>query len=214
MPLEPILLANYTLIYSFNKISLSRFLYYSSSWGMSPEAFDNLLTKYIESVVQKDEITTYIREIVRMSDNPGPKEQFFALGTISNYHWKGNPSEKDPKKKTTPKIPYASHMLNTPNTKYQPSSPQNPLMMYHKQENDVKLSEYLNYMKFIYSEEITEDQQMLEPQPKQCKLTARANKVQKEKVIKRSNKSLMNVSELKLKKFSTHMTLGQGQLIT
>ena len=85
---------------------------------MSPEAFDNLLTNYIKSIAQKSEITTYIGEIVQMSDNPGPKEQFFALGTISNYHWKGNRSEKDHKKITTPKIPYASHMLNTPNTKY------------------------------------------------------------------------------------------------
>ena len=49
---------------------------------MSPEAFDNLLTKYIKSVAQKGEITTYIREIVQMSDNAGPKEQLFALGTI------------------------------------------------------------------------------------------------------------------------------------
>ena len=151
---------------------------------MNPEAFDNLLTKYIESVVQKGEITTYIREIFRLSDKPGPKEQLFALGTICNYHWKDNPSEKDPKKMTTLKILYVSHMLNTPNTKYQPAFPQNQLMMYLKQENYDKLSEYLGYMKFIDSEEITEDQEMLEPQPKQCKLTARAKKVQKEKVIK------------------------------
>ena len=127
---------------------------------MSPEVFDNLLTKYIKSVAQKGKITTDIREIFQMSDNPGPKEQFFALGTISNHHWKGNPSEKDPKKITTPKIPYASHMLNTPNTKYQPASPQNWLMTYLKQENDAKLSEYLDYIKFIDSEENTEDQEM------------------------------------------------------
>ena len=57
-------------------------------------------------------------------------------------------------------------------------------MMYLKQENDEKFSEYLDYMKFIDSKEITEDQEMLEPQPKQCKLTASTKKVQKEKVIK------------------------------
>ena len=57
-------------------------------------------------------------------------------------------------------------------------------MMYLKQKNDGKLSEYLDYMKFIDSVEITEDQEILEPQPKWCKLTARAKRVQKEKVIK------------------------------
>ena len=95
MSLHSILIANYTLI---NETCLFRFLYYSSSWGMSPDAFDNILTKYIESGNQKGEVTTYIGEIVCINDNPGPKEQFFALGTISNYHWKGNHSEKDLKK--------------------------------------------------------------------------------------------------------------------
>ena len=151
---------------------------------MMPDAFDNLLMKYIESSTQKAEVTTYIREIIRISDNPGPKEQFFALGTISNYHWKGNPSEKDPKKITTPKIPYVSHMLNSPNSKYQPASPRNRLMMYLKQENEEKLSEYLQYMKFIDTEKNPEDEEISEPQPKRCKLTARSKKIQKEKVIK------------------------------
>ena len=130
---------------------------------MTPQAFNTLLTKYIESGSQKGEVTTYIGEIVHISDNPGPREQFFALGTISNYHWKGNSSEKNPKKIATPKIPYVSHMLNTPNTKYQPASPRNRLMMYLKQENDEKLSEYLDYMKFIDTEENLEDVEMSEP---------------------------------------------------
>ena len=151
---------------------------------MMPDAFNSLLTKYIESGSQKTEVTTYIREIVCISDNPGPKEQFFALGTISNYHWKGNPSEKDPKKITTPKIPYVSHMLNSPNTKYQPASPCNRIMMYLKQENEEKLSEYLQYMKFIDTEENPENKEISEPKPKWCKLTARTKKIQKEKVIK------------------------------
>ena len=162
---------------------LSRFLYYSSAWGMNKEQFDKLLTKYVESVTQQREITTYIGEIVSLSDNPGPKEQFFALGTISNYHWKGNPSERDPKKVTTPKIPYVAHMLNTPNPKYQPSSPRNRLMMYIKQDNDEKLSEYIKYMEFIDTE-VTQHDEFGEPQPKRRKLTARSKKVQKEKVIK------------------------------
>ena len=83
---------------------------------MMAEAFNNLLTKYIKSGSQKGEVTTYIGEIAHISDNPGPREQFFALGTISNYYWKCNPPEKNLKKITTSKIPYASHMLNTPNT--------------------------------------------------------------------------------------------------
>ena len=70
---------------------------------MNKDQFDDLLTKYVESMTQQPEVTTYIGEIVRISDNPVPKEQFFALGTISNYHWKGNPSEKDPKKITLSK---------------------------------------------------------------------------------------------------------------
>ena len=113
---------------------------------MMPDAFNNLLTKYIESSSQKAEVTTYIGEIVHLSDNTGQKEQFFALGTISNYHWKGSPSEKNLKKIITPKVPYVSHMLNSSNLKYQPASPRNQLMMYLKQENDEKLSEYLDYI--------------------------------------------------------------------
>ena len=57
-------------------------------------------------------------------------------------------------------------------------------MMYLKQENDEKLSEYLDYMKFIDTEENPEDVEMSEPQPKWCKLTARAKEIHKEKVIK------------------------------
>ena len=152
---------------------------------MMPDAFDNLLTKYIESGSQKAEVTTCIGEIVHLSDNPGPKEQFFALGTISNYHWKGNPSEKNLKKITTPKVPYVSHMLNSPNLKYQPASPRNQLIMYLKQENDEKLSEYLDYMKYIDTEKNPEQEEMCEPQCKQRKLTARVKKIQREKVIKR-----------------------------
>ena len=57
-------------------------------------------------------------------------------------------------------------------------------MLYLKQENDEKLSEYLDSMKFIDTEKNPEDQEMSEPQPKQCKLTARAKKIHKEKVIK------------------------------
>ena len=75
-------------------------------------------------------------------------------------------------------------MLNTPNTKYQPASPRNQIMMYLKQENDQKLSEYLDYMKFIDTEDNPEDVEMSEPQPKRRKLTARAKKIHKEKVIK------------------------------
>ena len=152
---------------------------------MNKDQFDDLLTKYVESMTQQPEVTTYIGEIVRISDNPGPKEQFFALGTISNYHWKGNPSERDPKKITTPKIPYVTHMLNTPSLKYQPASPRNRLMMYLKQENEEKLSEYLQYMKCIDTQQPTENEEISEPQPKRRKLTARSKKVQKEKVIKR-----------------------------
>ena len=143
---------------------------------MNKDQFDDLLMKYVESMTQQPEVTTYIGEIVRISDNPGPKEQFFALGTISNYHWKGNPSERDPKKITTPKIPYVTHMLNTPSLKYQPASPRNRLMMYLKQENEEKLSEYLQYMKFIDTEQPTENEEISEPQPKHRKLTARSKK--------------------------------------
>ena len=75
-------------------------------------------------------------------------------------------------------------MLNTPNTKYQPASPRNRLMMYLKQENDEELSEYIDYMKFIDTEENPEDVEMSEPQPKQRKLTARVKKIHKEKGIK------------------------------
>ena len=53
---------------------LFRFLYYSSVWGMNKDQFDDLLTKYVESMTQQPEVTTYIGEIVRISDNPGPKE--------------------------------------------------------------------------------------------------------------------------------------------
>ena len=61
---------------------------------MNKDQFDDLLTKYVESMTQQPEVTTYIGEIVQSSDNPGPKEQFFALGTISNYHWKGESFRK------------------------------------------------------------------------------------------------------------------------
>ena len=37
-------------------------------------------------------------------------------------------------------------------------------MMYLKQENDEKLSEYLDYMKFIDTEQNPEHQEMSEPQ--------------------------------------------------
>ena len=47
-------------------------------------------------------------------------------------------------------------------------------MMYLNQENNQKLSEYLDYIRFIDSEQNTEDQEMLEPQPKWCKLTAKS----------------------------------------
>ena len=57
-------------------------------------------------------------------------------------------------------------------------------MMYLKQENYEKLSEYLDYMKFIDTEENPEDVEMSEPQPKRHKLTARVKKIHKEKVIK------------------------------
>ena len=57
-------------------------------------------------------------------------------------------------------------------------------MMYLKQENEEKLSEYLQYMKFIDTEQPTENEEISEPQPKHRKLTARSKKVQKEKVIK------------------------------
>ena len=150
---------------------------------MNKEQFDKLLTKYVESVTQQREITTYIGEIVSLSDNPGPKEQFFALGTISNYHWKGNPSERHAKKITAPRIPYVAHILNTLNPKYQPASPRNRLMMYIKQDNDEKLSEYIKYMEFIDTE-FAENEDFGEPQPKRRKLTARSKKVEKEKVIK------------------------------
>ena len=43
-------------------------------------------------------------------------------------------------------------------------------MMYLKQENDEKLSEYLDYMKFIDTEENPEDVEMSEPQPKRANL--------------------------------------------
>ena len=58
-------------------------------------------------------------------------------------------------------------------------------MMYLKQENEEKLSEYLQYMKFIDTEQPTENEEISELQPKRRKLTARSKKVQKEKVIKR-----------------------------
>ena len=48
-----------------------------------------------------------------------------------------------------------------------------------------KLSEYLDYMKFIDTEKNPAQEEMCEPQPKQRKLTARVNKIQREKVIKR-----------------------------
>ena len=76
-------------------------------------------------------------------------------------------------------------MLNSPNTKYQPVSPRNRIMMYLKQENEEKLSEYLQYMKFIDTEENPENEEISEPKPKRHKLTARTKKIQKEKVIKR-----------------------------
>ena len=50
-----------------------------------------------------------------------------------------------------------------------------------------KLSEYLDYIKFIDSEDITEDQEMLEPQPKWHKLTARAKKSPE---VKKSHKAV------------------------
>ena len=90
---------------------------------------------------------------------------------------KKNPSEKDLKKITTPEIPYGSHMLNSPNTKYQPASPRNRIMMYLKQENEEKLSEYLQYMKFIDTEENPENEEISEPKPKRRKLTARTKKI-------------------------------------
>ena len=71
-------------------------------------------------------------------------------------------------------------MLNTQSLKYQPASPRNWLMMYLKQENEEKLSEYLQYMKFIDTEQPTENEEISELQPKCHKLTARSKKVQKE----------------------------------
>ena len=56
--------------------------------------------------------------------------------------------------------------------------------MYLKQENEEKLSEYLQYMKFIDTEKSPEDEEISEPQAKRRKLTARTKKIQKEKVIK------------------------------
>ena len=56
-------------------------------------------------------------------------------------------------------------------------------MMYIKQENDQKLSEYLDYMKFIDTEKNPEEEEMCEPQPKRRKLTARVKKKHREKVI-------------------------------
>ena len=162
-----------------------RFLYYSDAWGIDKEQFDKLLTSYIESVTRTAEVTTYIGEIVKMSENPGPTQQFFTLSTISNYHWKGNPSDRDPKKITTPKIPLVSHMLNTPSTKYTPSSPRNRIMLYLKEENHEKLMEYLDYMKYIDTQKSPDQDEIEEPQPKRRKLTARAKKVHREKVIKR-----------------------------
>ena len=48
--------------------------------------------------------------------------------------------------------------------------------MYLKQENEEKLSEYLQYMKFIDTEQPTENEEISEPQPKRRKLTARSKK--------------------------------------
>ena len=56
-------------------------------------------------------------------------------------------------------------------------------MMYLKQENDQKLNEYLDYMKFIDTEKNPEEEEMCEPQPKWQKLTARVKKIHREKVI-------------------------------
>ena len=52
-------------------------------------------------------------------------------------------------------------------------------MIYLKEENN----EYLDYMKFIDTEKNQEEDKFPEPQPKQCKLTARAKKIHKEKII-------------------------------
>lgn len=152
---------------------------------MEKEQFDRLMTSYIETVTHVPEVTTYIGEIVNLGDTPPPAEQFFALSTISNYHWKGNPSERNPKQIVTPKIPLVTHMLNTPSTKYVPASPRNRILMYLQEENDDKLREYLDYMKYIDTYEDLQPEEIEQPQKKRRKLTARGKKVQKEKVIKK-----------------------------
>ena len=118
-----------------------------------------------------------------MATNPSPRYQFFVLSTISNYHWKGNPSAKNPKNITTPKVSVANHMLNSPNTRYLPPSPRNRIMHYLQQNQVTTLNEYIQYIKDIDCQVDMETQALDEPPVKRRRLTARAARVNKQKVI-------------------------------
>ena len=160
-------------------------MYCSTSWGMDNNSFDRLFTSYVENISPTPPINNFIGQLLEMENNPSPKCQFFVLSTISNFHWKGNPSAKDPNKIVTPRIGYPSHMLNTPNIRYLPSSPRNRVMMYLRDNDYEKLDTQINYIKKLDCEEDEEEMEenTEEPVPKRRRLTARAKKVTKENVI-------------------------------
>ena len=62
--MDPIKVPIIRLFANIHQMFLFRFLYYSSVWGINKDQFDDLLTKYVESMTQQPEVTTYIGEIV------------------------------------------------------------------------------------------------------------------------------------------------------
>ena len=56
---------------------------------MNKDQFDDLLTKYVESMTQQPEVTTYIGEIVRISDNPGQRSNSLLLEQFPTITGKG-----------------------------------------------------------------------------------------------------------------------------
>ena len=137
----------------------------------------------MENITPTPVIRDFIGELLRMEANPSPKCQFFVLSTISNFHWKGNPSSRNPKSVTTPKLSFASHMLNSPNTRYLPASPRNRVMHYLQESEVTKLNEYMNYIRDLDCQMDTETELIDQPPIKRRRLTARAKRVNKQNVI-------------------------------
>ena len=105
---------------------------------MEKEEFINLIDKYIEYSSHVDSISTFIGKIFELTSEPSVREQFFALSTISNYHWIGYPSTHPPHKIINPRVSYQSHILTGTNKKYNPTSPRNRVMHFVKNgENDI-----------------------------------------------------------------------------